>query len=165
MPRGTIRRVLPVGRAIAHAGQNVSAQLQALANPPSVPHRIAPVSLSPPSSNPTPSPSTAPTPPPSASPTTPAPRELKLSSTTSPIENMGSSASSVTIAYNDATSGNLLMQKSLNIAAGSFLGEYTPADLTTAGTRATAVLSTTSDALAVIVNEGGTGRFMSYDAQ
>jgi hypothetical protein len=81
------------------------------------------------------------------------------------IENISSGTASVMIAYYDATSGALLTQKTVDIAPGSFLGEYTPADLTTAGTRATAVISTSGNALAVIVNEVGTGQFMSYDAQ
>jgi hypothetical protein len=80
------------------------------------------------------------------------------------IENISASAASVTIAYYDATSGTLLMQKTVSIPAGSFFGAYTPADLA-AGTRATAVVSTTGNALAVIVNEVGPGVFMSYDAQ
>jgi streptogramin lyase len=81
------------------------------------------------------------------------------------IENISATTASVMIAYYDATSGGLLTQKTVNIAPGSFLGEYTPADLTTAGTRATAVISTSANALAVIVNEVGAGEFMSYDAQ
>jgi len=81
------------------------------------------------------------------------------------IENVGSSAATVTISYFDAGTGNLLTQKTVDIAAGSFLGEYTPADLPTPGTRATALLSTSSSGLAVIVNEVGTGIFMSYDGQ
>jgi hypothetical protein len=72
---------------------------------------------------------------------------------------------SVSITYYDASNGHLLAQKTVNIAAGSFLGAYTPADLTTAGTRATAVITTTGSRLAVIVNEVGSGMFMSYDAQ
>jgi hypothetical protein len=81
------------------------------------------------------------------------------------IENISSVTASVTIAYYDATTGTLLTQKTVSIPAGSFFGAYTPADLTTAGTRATAVISTAGNALAVIVNEVGTGQFMSYDAQ
>jgi hypothetical protein len=53
----------------------------------------------------------------------------------------------------------------VSIPAGSFLGAYTPADLPTTGTRATAVISTGGNALAVIVNEVGAGMFMSYDGQ
>jgi hypothetical protein len=81
------------------------------------------------------------------------------------IENVGTSAASVVITYYDASNGNLLTQKTVTIAPGSFLGAYTPADLTTAGTRATAVITTSSNVLAVIVNEVGTGTFMSYDGQ
>jgi hypothetical protein len=81
------------------------------------------------------------------------------------IENVSGSPASVTIAYYDAGTGTLLTQKTVSIPAGSFIGAFTPADLPTAGTRATAVVSTSGNALAVIVNEVGTGMFMSYDAQ
>jgi hypothetical protein len=82
------------------------------------------------------------------------------------IENISASTASVTIAYYDANSGTLLTQKTVSIPAGSFLGAYTPADLATPGTRATAIVSTSgANALAVVVNEVGPGMFMSYDAQ
>ena len=81
------------------------------------------------------------------------------------IENISASTASVTIAYYDANNGNLLTQRTVSIPAGSFLGAYTPADLTTPGARATAVISTSGNALAVIVNEVGAGTFMSYDGQ
>jgi streptogramin lyase len=81
------------------------------------------------------------------------------------IQNISTASVSVTISYYDATTGALLTQKTVTIPAGSFLGAYTPTDLPTAGTRATAVVSTGSNALAVIVNEVGPGMFMSYDAQ
>jgi RHS repeat-associated protein len=86
-------------------------------------------------------------------------------STSIGIENVGSRGATVTITYHDATTGSLLRQRTVTIPAGSFLGDYTPNDLTTPGTRATAVVRTTDgNVLAVIANEVGTGAFMSYDA-
>jgi hypothetical protein len=81
------------------------------------------------------------------------------------IENVGAGVATVKIDYYNAATGSLLLERQLMIAPGSFLGVYTPDDLPTPGTRATAVIRADSALLAVIGNEVGPGVFMSYNAQ
>ena len=79
--------------------------------------------------------------------------------------NVGAGVATVKIDYYNAATGSLLLERQLMIAPGSFLGVYTPDDLPTPGTRATAVIRADAPSLAVIGNEVGPGVFMSYNAQ
>jgi streptogramin lyase len=81
------------------------------------------------------------------------------------IENVGANVATVKIDYYNATTGSLLLERQLMIPPGSFVGVYTPDDLSMPGTRATAVIRADSASLAVIGNEVGPGVFMSYNAQ
>jgi probable HAF family extracellular repeat protein len=80
------------------------------------------------------------------------------------IMNLSSSSADVTIKYYNADTGVLIISKTFTVAAGAFLPRYTPDDLPIAGTRATAVVSSTAQ-LAVICNEVASGTFMSYAGQ
>jgi probable HAF family extracellular repeat protein len=80
------------------------------------------------------------------------------------IMNLSSSSATVTINYFNADTGAAIVSKQFTVAAGAFLPRYTPDDLPIAGTRATAVVSSTAQ-LAVICNEVASGTFMSYAGQ
>jgi hypothetical protein len=78
--------------------------------------------------------------------------------------NLSSSSTQVTITYYNADTGASITSKTFTVAAGAFLPRYTPDDLPIAGTRATAVVSSTAQ-LAVICNEVASGTLMSYAGQ
>jgi probable HAF family extracellular repeat protein len=80
------------------------------------------------------------------------------------IMNLSSSSTQVTITYYNADTGASITSKTFTVAAGAFLPRYTPDDLPIAGTRATAVVSSTAQ-LAVICNEVASGTLMSYAGQ
>src|SRR5450759_729190 len=69
------------------------------------------------------------------------------------------------LTYFNAQTGVLISQTSLSLPAHAYLGRYTPADLTTPGTRATAWLFSTTLGLAAICNEQGAAALMSYNGQ
>jgi len=70
-----------------------------------------------------------------------------------------------TLTYFNAQTGAFMSSTSLSLPAHAYLGRYTPADLTTAGTRATAWLSSTTAGLAAICNEQGAASLMSFNGQ
>jgi hypothetical protein len=72
------------------------------------------------------------------------------------------------VAYYDAATGNPVgAPQSQSLAADAFWGLYQPTGgLTVAGTRATAVVTTSAGGqVAVICNESGANSFMSYGGQ
>jgi hypothetical protein len=85
------------------------------------------------------------------------------------IMNTGSSSTSVTVAYYDATTGAAISQVTNTVAANASLPIYQGAAPPTGlpvGTRATAVVTTGAGGqVAVICNEVGPATFMSYGGQ
>jgi hypothetical protein len=84
------------------------------------------------------------------------------------IMNTGAATTTVTVAYYDAATGNPVgAPQSQSLAADAFWGLYQPTGgLTVAGTRATAVVTTSAGGqVAVICNESGANSFMSYGGQ
>jgi len=81
------------------------------------------------------------------------------------IVNVTSASVSFTLTYFNAQTGALLSSASLTLAAHAYMGPYTSADLTAAGTRATAWLSSSTPGLAAVCNEQGTRSLMSYNGQ
>jgi hypothetical protein len=80
------------------------------------------------------------------------------------IMNVTNATLSFTLTYFSAATGSGLTSFSLSLGAHAYMGRYTPSDLTTPGTRATAWLSSTPG-LVAIANEAGTGTLMSYNGQ
>lgn len=81
------------------------------------------------------------------------------------IVNTTNATISFFLTYFNADTGAFISQTSLSLPAHAYLGRYTPADLTTPGTRATAWLSSTTLGLAAICNEQGAASLMSFNGQ
>ena len=81
------------------------------------------------------------------------------------IVNVTNAPINFTLTYFNAQTGAFMSSTSLSLPAHAYLGRYTPADLTTAGTRATAWLSSTTAGLAAICNEQGAASLMSFNGQ
>jgi lysozyme len=83
------------------------------------------------------------------------------------IMNTGSASTTVTVSYYDVITGAAVgTAQTLTLASHAFWGLYQPTGGLPSGTRATAVVTTSSGGqVAVICNESGAATFMSYDAQ
>ncbi len=83
------------------------------------------------------------------------------------IMNTGTGSTTVTVNYyNTATGASVGSTQTQTLAANAFWGLYQPTDGLPSGTRATAVIATSSGGqVAVICNESSTTTFMSYDGQ
>jgi large repetitive protein len=83
------------------------------------------------------------------------------------IMNTGAGSTTVTVNYyNTATGASVGATQTQTLAANAFWGLYQPAGGLPSGTRATAVVTTSSGGqVAVICNETSPTTFMSYDAQ
>jgi hypothetical protein len=82
------------------------------------------------------------------------------------IMNTGTGSTSVTVNYYDAVTGAAVGTTTQTLAAHAFWGLYQPSGGLPSGTRATAVVTTSSGGqVAVICNESSTTTFMSYDGQ
>ncbi len=83
------------------------------------------------------------------------------------IMNTGTAATTVTVTYYEAASGlQVGTPDSLLLQPNAFWGLYQPAGGLPSGTRATAVITTSSGGqVAVICNESSSTTFMSYDGQ
>jgi hypothetical protein len=83
------------------------------------------------------------------------------------IMNTGSTAAVVTVAYYDAATSALVgTPQTLTLASHAFWGLYQPTGGLPTGTRATAVITTSSGGqVAVICNESSPTTFMSYNGQ
>ena len=83
------------------------------------------------------------------------------------IMNTGTSSTTVTVTYYDAFDGTPVgTPQTQTLARRAFWGLYQPTGGLLTGTRATAVITTTSGGqVAVICNESSSTTFMSYDAQ
>jgi hypothetical protein len=81
------------------------------------------------------------------------------------IVNTTNATISFLLTYFNADTGAFISQTSLSLPAHAYLGRYTPTDLPTAGTRASAWLFSTTLGLAAICNEQGAASLMSYNGQ
>jgi alpha-tubulin suppressor-like RCC1 family protein len=83
------------------------------------------------------------------------------------IMNTSSGSTTVTVSYYDSATGSAIgTAQSKTLAPQAFWGLYQPTGGLPAGTRATAVVTTSSGGqVAVICNESSSTTFMSYDAQ
>ena len=83
------------------------------------------------------------------------------------VMNTGSTATTVTLSYYDATTGAPIgNSQTQTLQPKAFYGPYQPAAGLPPGVRASAVLTTTTGGqVAVICNEAGPNMFMSYDGQ
>ena len=82
------------------------------------------------------------------------------------VMNTGSSSATVTVTFYGDISGAQIGQTSATLAPGAFWGLYTPTlGMPPVGGRATASLSASSGAIAVVCNLAGPGEFMSYSGQ
>ncbi len=79
--------------------------------------------------------------------------------------NTGSVPTTVTIAYYDASTGGPIgTPQAATLAVNAFWGVYQPTAGLPNGTRATAVITTTSGGqVSVVANESNATTFMSYD--
>jgi hypothetical protein len=82
------------------------------------------------------------------------------------VMNTGRGATTVTLSYYDADTGAPIgTPQTQTLQSRAFWGPYQPAAGLPAGVRATAILTTSlGGRIAVICNESGTGKFMSYSA-
>ena len=83
------------------------------------------------------------------------------------IMNVGTSSTAVQVSYYDSATGAAIgTAQARTLAPHAFWGLYQPSGGLPAGTRATAVVTTTSGGqVAVICNESSASTFMSYDGQ
>jgi len=83
------------------------------------------------------------------------------------IMNTGTASTTVTVSYFDAATGAAVgTPQAQTLAPHAFWGLYQPTGGLPSGTRATAVIATSSGGqVAVICNESSTSTFMSYDGQ
>jgi len=83
------------------------------------------------------------------------------------VMNTGRGSTTITLSYYDADTGAPIgTPQTQTLASRAFWGPYQPTAGLPAGTRATAILTTSvGGSIVVICNEAGTGKFMSYNAQ
>ena len=81
------------------------------------------------------------------------------------LMNITNSMITFTLTYFDAATGSGITAIPLSLPAHGYMGRYTPSDLTTPGTRATAWFFSSTPGLAGIANEAGAGTLMSFNGQ